>query len=510
MKTLSLLKKIFLLAVLTLSSCTFQPDPSKQKNNEQSATEKTEKDESMEENSALPQDEQTSVSPSDDDISSSDDENEQTSVYPEPAPEPVEKNWTLLVYMAADNNLEKSAVADFNEMENADFSDSDISVLVLFDRSPGYDATNGDWTDTRLFTIGHDREKSNAIVSRRLSCPELGLRADSATELDMADKATLSAFMGFASREYPARHYGLIVWGHGTGWRADCTDDKESQNPFRAYAIDSSAGTYMTISALREGIQDGLSLMQREAPLDFIGFDTCFGLCMETAYELRDCAEFLAGTPALVPASGWQYAALLSSLATSDQSVLALCGCALEQYKSQYASYGHASFSVVDCAHVENAVLSFNQFAASCAEKITDMQTRTEWRALLQNEVESYHMDSYPCDYFLDVASMASVVSAYEGSLSSCAEAFSDSLRCAVPLSWNAAADGSELPLGVFYAVYAAEGNPQVSHPASYVFGSGSANQSEFVRRCTGYVPTALRSESLLDALFRKSFFAEE
>lgn len=41
--------------------------------------------------------------------------------------------WTIIVYMAADNELESAAISDLNEMENVDLPD-ELNLLVLLDR----------------------------------------------------------------------------------------------------------------------------------------------------------------------------------------------------------------------------------------------------------------------------------------------------------------------------------------------------------------------------------------
>ena len=75
-----------------------------------------------------------------------------------------QKKWTVMVYMAADNNLETYGVQDMNEMESVG-SSSDVNLLVQFDRHPtgsdisGYSSTNGDWSDTRRFLVQRDNDK---------------------------------------------------------------------------------------------------------------------------------------------------------------------------------------------------------------------------------------------------------------------------------------------------------------------------------------------------------------
>jgi hypothetical protein len=114
--------------------------------------------------------------------------------------------------MAADNNLESAAIADFNELEAVNLAGKQASILVLFDRGPGYDATNGDWTDTRLFEVKTDPSGNNGtIISTRLDCPQLGLSATSNTELDMADPLVLNWLIDYTKGTYTADNYGLII-----------------------------------------------------------------------------------------------------------------------------------------------------------------------------------------------------------------------------------------------------------------------------------------------------------
>src|SRR4030095_16659187 len=75
--------------------------------------------------------------------------------YPTMAPAAM-ANWTVLVYMGGDNNLEDGLENDLDEFEIAGGSTSSVRVLVLLDRAHDYDTSNGDWTDTRVFEVGAD------------------------------------------------------------------------------------------------------------------------------------------------------------------------------------------------------------------------------------------------------------------------------------------------------------------------------------------------------------------
>ena len=65
------------------------------------------------------------------------------------------KNWTFMIYLDADCNLESAGIEDINEME-MEGSDDNINIVVQIDRILGYALSNGDWTGTRRFYITKD------------------------------------------------------------------------------------------------------------------------------------------------------------------------------------------------------------------------------------------------------------------------------------------------------------------------------------------------------------------
>ena len=87
-------------------------------------------------------------------------------------PEIQETMLTLMIYMAADNDLEPYALQNLGDIKTT--TSERVKTLVLLDRAQGYDETDGNWTDTRLFEAG------NNIITQ-LDCPELGLSCSTQT-----------------------------------------------------------------------------------------------------------------------------------------------------------------------------------------------------------------------------------------------------------------------------------------------------------------------------------------
>lgn len=403
--------------------------------------------------------------------------------------------WTILVYMAADNNLESSAITDFNELENA-VSDDSVRILVLFDRAEKYDATNDDWTDTRLYEISHDSQLNKTlIVSECLDCAELGLKQGGATELDMGNPATLSGFVKFARRVYSAENYGLVIWGHGTGWRNDAVSASDSEPVMRAVALDTASDSYMTISQIRSALSEGLE----GETFEFIGFDTCFGMCLECAYELSECASFMLGTPALVPESGWNYTEVFNQFVKSEQTTNDFIQAVSSAFADSYQNYSYASFSCVDLGKIPAIVARFSEYASSLAAAIASREMRDSVFSVFTKNCVSYHASEYPTDFYVDLYDVLGKLDSFMPSgevRALIADALVD--------SWSAA--GTASSLGLFFCIYKESGFIQYSHPSLYTNGSRDTLLSRFVGDCAGYVPTSAKNTSLLDKLFSTSF----
>ena len=119
---------------------------------------------------------------------------------------PARAKWTVMVYISGDNNLEDYVVKDI-ELELAPTgSSTNVQVVALADRGPGYDTSYGDWQTTKLFhvTQGMTAASENAVA-------DWG-------ERNMGDKQTLIDFVTWTKANYPADHYALYFWGHGWNW----------------------------------------------------------------------------------------------------------------------------------------------------------------------------------------------------------------------------------------------------------------------------------------------------
>lgn len=102
--------------------------------------------------------------------------------------------WTIMIYLAGDNNLSSAGERDLEEMRQIGSTD-DVNVLAEFD--------NAGNQGTRRFHIQKDGISEHIV--------ELG-------ETDSGDPAVLIDFVKWVKQNYPAKRYALVLWNHGSGW----------------------------------------------------------------------------------------------------------------------------------------------------------------------------------------------------------------------------------------------------------------------------------------------------
>ena len=262
---------------------------------------------------------------------------------------PAHAKWTIMVYVAANNNLEPNSIINLMEMA-AVGSTPDVNIVVQITRPPDYKGFYGEWGGTRRFLITKsDGGLSSAdfqISPTRFAAyvnaiaPHYGLTSDQVsqltranasqqeqealqlsvpvietqtpltplqlkdvqdlgTQVNSADGATLADFGTWSVQNYPADHYGLIVWDHGGGWSMIASDD--TLGP---------AGISMT------GFSQALATMTKASgqKFDFVGFDACLMAQLPVAATLQPYAAYEIAAEELVPGFGWDYTPALKAL----------------------------------------------------------------------------------------------------------------------------------------------------------------------------------------------------
>lgn len=252
--------------------------------------------------------------------------------------------WTVMIYLDADNNLESAGINDINEMEIVG-STTDVNIVIQADRIPGYDISNSDWTNTRRYYITQDFDLYQ--ISSDLKS-ELG-------ELNMGDPQTLIDFASWAITEYPAEKYLLVIWNHGGGFRSPAYTTRDIAWD------DTSGGDKITMPELEYALSAISTQIGKK--IDIVGMDACLMAMIEVAYQIKDYADILVASEENEPGDGWPYDTILAQLVSNPlMSPKQLSDDIVNKYIYSYPSY-EVTQSAIDLSYMDTLVSQLSSLA---------------------------------------------------------------------------------------------------------------------------------------------------
>ncbi len=302
-------------------------------------------------------------------------------------------DWLIMYYVDADNDLEENLLADLNEIESVDFSNTDITVIALVDRIDGYSVSDGNWENTRAFKIGYDINGYNNSLafSDRLAIPSLGITKDNTSaELNMGDPATLEKFITFCRTNYKADKNMLLMSNHGGGWR-DKDDGQDLNGVQRAISQDKTSNNdALYMSEVREAIKNG---MEGEK-FDIIAMDACLMGMVEVGSELKYSADILIASSQNIPEYGFPYTQIMKAIASStdDLTPNRFAQIIVDQFYNTYTFGGHVenplknapyfnhdySLSAIDLTRIKDVVSAVDDLGASLIGNYTNAISRLQ------------------------------------------------------------------------------------------------------------------------------------
>lgn len=251
---------------------------------------------------------------------------------------PAPKDWTFMVFLNADNNLDSFGVGDLKEMTKVG-STNFSNIVVLIDRENG---------PATLYFV----EKGNAKKLKDMG------------ELDMGDYKLFAKFVKDTAAAYPAKHYAAIIWNHGSGW------DKKKGPVFKGISYDDSTGNHITTAQLGLAAADIKKTLGRN--LDVLGYDACLMSMMEVVYATRDSVDFIVSSEETEPGNGYPYDDILATL-KKDTAPVDFVKTWVKAYVDSYngGSQGSsdATQSGVDCSKLNALKGAIDGFAKAAMAK---------------------------------------------------------------------------------------------------------------------------------------------
>lgn len=247
----------------------------------------------------------------------------------QPFVSPYAENRTVMVYMVAENSLNKNVAGDIQEM----LAGMDNDTLFVGDRLVIY---IDDLKMPRIYVVDKNTKKT--------SLSDLTPVKEYVEDVNSSSAEQLRSFVDYVKNQYPADSYGLVLWSHSSGWVPSGFSDDESYEAFsrrKTFGVDNGRNAKNNDFGYQMEIPDMAAALEAALEgrkLDFIFFDACVMQNIEVAYELRHVAKSLIASPAEIPAPGANYKTMVRAMFRSNSYVDKM----LEVYEHEYnkSAYG--------------------------------------------------------------------------------------------------------------------------------------------------------------------------
>lgn len=202
---------------------------------------------------------------------------------------------TIMVYMCGTDLESKGGMAtkDLQEMLKASV-DNNINLIV-------YTGGCKSWNNN---IVSSSKNQIYQIKGGKLYCLE-----ENAGNAAMVEPSTLTTFIKYCKKNFPANRNDLIFWDHGGGSISGYGYDEKNQG----------AGS-MTLVGIDQALNNA------GVYFDFIGFDACLMGTIENALLLEKYADYLIASEESEPGIGWYYTNWLNKLSQDTGMSTVLIG----------------------------------------------------------------------------------------------------------------------------------------------------------------------------------------
>lgn len=344
------------------------------------------------------------------------------------AAQPVAK-WTYMVYMAGDGNLEKWLIQDIGKEFGKVGSNSDVNIVLLADRNPGYATQDGNWTDTRIFYI----KKGDTAASKPIA---------NWGERNTGDPQTLVDFVSYVRNNYPAQHYVLILWGHSWAWRPEQTmwDESTPLDPtVDIWAPNGAAAGSLDPHEIAEILDSGAL-----GWLDIIAYDACEAQAIEVATVWRGHAQYMIASQDDVWWEGFRNDLILTALKNNPNMSPRELAILMAQNLTD------RTVSVVDLTGIDALLAAVNEWSAALSAGLASRRTAYDvaYSNTLGMAGDPLHKDLYDAAYEIKRAVDDPIIQAKS-------QAVMDAVSSVVLYEWHQRASYNDAHgIGIFWPRY--------------------------------------------------------
>lgn len=283
------------------------------------------------------------------------------------------KEWTFLLFLNGNNNLDTYGAYNINQMEQVGSTDQLNMVVQWASLRAG---------DTKRLYVTKDSDvlKVNSQVVQAMG------------KVDMGDYHQLIDFVKWGVENYPAKHYMIAVWNHGNGWHLMDALGRQIQPLDISY--DDNTGNVIRTEELGIAMAAAARIIGHK--VDIYGSDACLMAMAEVAIEMKDSVDYFVGSQETEPGYGWPYNTWMARWAADTSATPAKVSTYLtEEYMKAYSGgiYGNqdVTFSAWDMSKLPAFIDAMKNLNASLANLSASDLVQT--KAAVNNTQEFYSAD---------------------------------------------------------------------------------------------------------------------
>ncbi|MGE0206545.1 MAG: clostripain-related cysteine peptidase [Candidatus Babeliales bacterium] len=241
------------------------------------------------------------------------------------------KPLTVIVYMAARNDLHSFIFDDLSEMEKVG-STSYLNILVY------------------LNALSPEQEKiTRKLVIHKGHTTQYGPDKSK----DSGDAQTVIDACKWAIKHYPSDQFVLIFWNHGSG--------SLNRNP-RSVCYDDATGNYLTDYDIKFALKEVTRLLGKK--IDIVAFDACLMADLEIAYMLREYAQYIVASQELVPGKGFGYDLIFEYPASHRVNSYELAKIMVHAFEKEYINETQEyTLSALNLSKIDGITMNNNRIA---------------------------------------------------------------------------------------------------------------------------------------------------
>ncbi|MEK7855141.1 MAG: clostripain-related cysteine peptidase, partial [Acidobacteriota bacterium] len=244
------------------------------------------------------------------------------------------KEWTIMIYMAGDNNLSVDMAYALEQIKGVAGDGPDSPNLFVY-----YDGNSP--SIPTLYCDFSDPKKPKYVRSFRV--PDKLYDVPEKPNENAADRKSMLNFINWCLNDVEvvgpqgevtygrrAKRYAFIISGHSLGFQdiglfKDETTGKTMKMKDLYFTLLQSVATQAELNAdAKTRLLEGADL-KRETTLllgqkfDILGFDACVMGMLEVGYQFSEVAKTMIASEGSVPSAGWTYAKILGNLARGKE-----------------------------------------------------------------------------------------------------------------------------------------------------------------------------------------------